>query len=165
MLGKIEGRRRTGRQRIDGWMASPTWQTWVWASSGSWWWTAMPGKLQLMGSQRAGHDWATELNWMLTYFTLREAAVPAYMCMSGLVSHIKKISRNPYFRWIIHSAILCGLLTCWITQIITKLGLANSWPIYSFQSLQWTLVALDFCRQILNHCHAFRHQHLYLKMT
>ena len=25
MLGKIEGRRRTGRQRIDGWMASLTW--------------------------------------------------------------------------------------------------------------------------------------------
>ena len=23
----------------DGWMASPTWWTWVWASSGSWWWT------------------------------------------------------------------------------------------------------------------------------
>ena len=24
MLGKIEGRRRRGRQRMDGWMASPT---------------------------------------------------------------------------------------------------------------------------------------------
>ena len=23
----------------DGWMASPTWWTWVWAGSGSWWWT------------------------------------------------------------------------------------------------------------------------------
>ena len=23
----------------DCWMASPTWWTWVWASSGSWWWT------------------------------------------------------------------------------------------------------------------------------
>ena len=23
----------------DGWMASPTWWTWVWASSRSWWWT------------------------------------------------------------------------------------------------------------------------------
>jgi len=22
----------------DGWTASPTWQTWVWASSGIWWW-------------------------------------------------------------------------------------------------------------------------------
>ena len=36
--------------------------TWVWVNSGSWWWTGRPGVLQSMGSQRAGHDWATELN-------------------------------------------------------------------------------------------------------
>ena len=47
----------------DGWMASPTWRTWVWVNSGSWWWTGRPGVLQFMGSQRVGHDWATELNW------------------------------------------------------------------------------------------------------
>ena len=45
----------------DGWMASPTGWTWVWASSGSWWWTGKPGVLQSMGSQRRGHNWATEL--------------------------------------------------------------------------------------------------------
>ena len=47
----------------DGWMVSPTWWTWVWVNSGSWWWTGRPGVLQFMGSQRVGHDWATELNW------------------------------------------------------------------------------------------------------
>ena len=47
----------------DGWMASPTQWTWVWIGSGSWWWTGRPGMLQLMGSQKAGHNWATELNW------------------------------------------------------------------------------------------------------
>ena len=47
----------------DGWMASRTQWTWVWASSGSWWWTGKPGMLQSMGSQRVGHDWVTELNW------------------------------------------------------------------------------------------------------
>ena len=31
--------------------------------SGNWWWTGRPGVLQFMGSQRVGHDWATELNW------------------------------------------------------------------------------------------------------
>ena len=46
----------------DGWMASPTWWTWVWANSGSWWWIGRPGVLWSMGSQRVGHDWATELN-------------------------------------------------------------------------------------------------------
>ena len=45
-------------------MASPTQWTWVWVSSGSWWWTGRPGTLQqFMGSQRVGHDWVTELNW------------------------------------------------------------------------------------------------------
>ena len=45
----------------DGWMASPTQWTWVWANSGRWWWTGKPDVLQSMGSQRVGHDWATEL--------------------------------------------------------------------------------------------------------
>ena len=47
----------------DGWMASLTRWTWVWVDSGSWWWTGRPGMLRFMGSQRVGHDWATELNW------------------------------------------------------------------------------------------------------
>ena len=44
------------------WTVSPIWWTWVWASSGSWWWTGRPGVLQSMGSQRVWHDWVTELN-------------------------------------------------------------------------------------------------------
>ena len=44
----------------DGWMASPTWWTWVWVSSGSWWRTGKPGMLQSMESQRVRHDWETE---------------------------------------------------------------------------------------------------------
>ena len=48
----------------DGWVASlPQW-TCVWASFGGWWWTGKPGVLQSMGSQRAGDDWVTELNWL-----------------------------------------------------------------------------------------------------
>ena len=46
----------------DGWMASLTRWTWVWASSGSWWRTGKPGMLQSMGLQKVGHDWVTELN-------------------------------------------------------------------------------------------------------
>ena len=41
----------------DGWMAR---RTWVWVDSGSWWRTGKPGVLQSMGSQRVGHNWATE---------------------------------------------------------------------------------------------------------
>ena len=47
----------------DGWMASLTLWTWVWVSSGSWWWTGKPVVLQSMGvlkSQTQLSDW-TEL--------------------------------------------------------------------------------------------------------
>ena len=46
----------------DSWMASLTRWTWAWVGSRCWWWTGKPGIPQSMGSQRAGHDWATELN-------------------------------------------------------------------------------------------------------
>ena len=59
-------RLKEGRERADrGWdgcMASLTQWTWVWVSSGSWWWTGKPSMLQSMGSQRIGHDSAPELN-------------------------------------------------------------------------------------------------------
>ena len=56
----------------DGWMTSPTQWRWVWANSGSWWWTRRPGVLQSMRSQRVGHDWDTELNWTeLSHFLLQ----------------------------------------------------------------------------------------------
>ena len=45
MLGKIEGRRRRGRQRRDGWLALPTQWTWSWANSGRWRRTGKPGTL------------------------------------------------------------------------------------------------------------------------
>ena len=62
-LGKIEGRRRSGRQRMR-WLDGITdTMDMSWVISGNWWWTGRPGVLQFMGSQRVGHNWATELNW------------------------------------------------------------------------------------------------------
>ena len=46
----------------DGWMSSQTQWTRDWVNSGSWWWTGRPGVLLSMGSQRARHNWVTELN-------------------------------------------------------------------------------------------------------
>ena len=56
----------------DGWTASLTRWTWVWVNSGRWWWTGRPG-VQFMGSQRVGHDWATELNW--DFFILAQSTI------------------------------------------------------------------------------------------
>ena len=44
----------------DGWMASLTQRTWVWASSGREWRTGKPGVLWSTGSQRVGRNWETK---------------------------------------------------------------------------------------------------------
>ena len=60
MLGKIEGRRRRGRQRMR-WLDGITDSMDMgWVDSGSWWWTGRPGVLRFMGSQR---DTNERLNW------------------------------------------------------------------------------------------------------
>ena len=54
----------------DVWMASLTHSIDMsWEGSGSWWWAGNPVMLQSMGSQRVGHDWATELNCELQFMT------------------------------------------------------------------------------------------------
>ena len=60
MLGKIEDGRRRGQQRtrwLDGITDSMDLSL---NNSGSWWWTGKRDMLQSTGSQRVGHDWATE---------------------------------------------------------------------------------------------------------
>ena len=59
----------------DGWMASLTRWTWVWANSRRWWRTGKPGVLEPVGSQRVQRDWAAEqqptpLVWSCKYCTI-----------------------------------------------------------------------------------------------
>ena len=75
--GKDWGQQEKRTTDWDGWMASPTQWRWVWVNSGSWWWTGRPGMLRFMGSQRVGHDWATELNW--TLYEIFNMCVCTYM--------------------------------------------------------------------------------------
>ena len=82
MLGKIESKRRGGRGS-DGWMASPTQWTWVWANSGRWWRTGKAGVLQSKESQSQTwlSDWTATTNqdikeeirntYLLAYFVER----------------------------------------------------------------------------------------------
>ena len=57
---KARGEGDYGRE--DGWIASPTWWTWVWASPESWWRTGKPCKLQSVESQLS--NW-TQLDWII----------------------------------------------------------------------------------------------------
>ena len=61
---RLKVREEGDDRRWDGWMASSTQCTWVWINSRSWRWTEWPGLMQSMGSQRVGHNWETELNWI-----------------------------------------------------------------------------------------------------
>ena len=82
-------------------MASLTQWTWVWASSGNWWWTEKPSILQSMGSQRVGHDWVTELNWTeatlnkIFYVTNKKIHCKGEKRVCANVSHVhSKLFRN-----------------------------------------------------------------------
>ena len=51
----------------DGWMASLTWWTWVWASSWRCWRTGKAGVLWSMGSQSVIHGWVTEQQQLMKF--------------------------------------------------------------------------------------------------
>ena len=87
MLGKFEGRRRGDDRGWDGWMASLTQWTWVWVNSGSCRWRGKPGVLQSMRSQRAGHNWATELNWIELSYVLCTLGQLLHSFIPGIPTH------------------------------------------------------------------------------
>ena len=62
---RLRARGEGGERGWDGWMASLTQWSWVWANSERQWRTGKPGVLQSMGSQRIRHDWAIEQQWWL----------------------------------------------------------------------------------------------------
>ena len=51
----------------------------------SWWWTGRPGMPWFMGSQRVGHSWATELNWMTEHMDFVGIYL-IYQCRTGNVN-------------------------------------------------------------------------------
>ena len=96
----------------DGWMASPTRWTWVWVNSGSWWWTGRPGMLWFMGSQRVGHDWATELNWTEALFCMEQNQSGSRDCLGEGTKDIKRETGwRPLLQGLVHfqECIVCCL--------------------------------------------------------
>ena len=53
---RLKAKGEEGDRRWNGWIASPTQWTWVWANSGNWWWTGVEG------GWRAAVHWAAELD-------------------------------------------------------------------------------------------------------
>ena len=115
MLGKVEGRRRRGRQRMRWLDVSPTQQTWVWVNR-RWWCTGRPGVLQSMRSQRVGHNWATELNpllfaawinergrkggtftWLLGFPQLWFGGLKKSACRGQWTAHLSRSHLLPFF--------------------------------------------------------------------
>ena len=86
----------------DGWMVSPTRWTWVWVNSGSWWWTGRPGVLRFMGSQRVGHDWATELNWTDVFILGCHCSIDLIVLITGKAFF--------FFKFIDPPPTSCGIL-------------------------------------------------------
>ena len=86
MLGKIEAGGKGDDRGWDGWMASLTQWPWVWACSGSWWWTGKPGVHQSMGSQKVRYDWVTELNW--TWYLRQKISFPLLCQILFNIAHL-----------------------------------------------------------------------------
>ena len=120
----------------DGWMASRTQWTWVWVNSGSCWWTGKPGMLQSMGSQRVGHDWATELNWtelsdkgfliymiiIVIFFPIPSQGV-LFVCLFLLHAFLSSVFRCIYQLRIIFSWWYCLSLFIYMNISCSKMNL------------------------------------------
>ena len=137
----------------DGWMASPMQWTWVWVSSRSWWWTRKPGMLQSIGSQRVGHNWATELNQQsrfksLIYHLLALGPDMSYFSMILFLienNNIKLIWPQQDFlhflnrtnSWVSISAHFVQLFAIlWTAACQASLSIINSWSLLKLKSIE-----------------------------
>ena len=99
MLGKIEGRRRRGRQKMRWLEAINNSMDMSLSKFGSWWWTGKPGVLQSMGSQRVRHDWVTEMTELRRTYCMAQVTL-----LNTLLTYMGKQSRQ---EWIYVNQIHC----------------------------------------------------------
>ena len=68
---RLKARGEGDDRECDGWMASLTQWTWVWVSSGSWWWQ---GNLVCCSPRgRKESDMTEWLNWLLAFHALQDS--------------------------------------------------------------------------------------------
>ena len=116
--GKIEGRRRRGQQRMR-WLDGITDTMDMGLGRLRELVIGRPGVLQFMGSQRVGHDWATELNWTwpLRSLSYEEKWCMYFVCYSLSCKYLYRptslLPRDPHT----HDAICSNNLYTWVTVI------------------------------------------------
>ena len=92
MLGKTEGRRRRGCQRMR-WLLSWLMQwTWTWANFRRWWGTGRPGTLQ---SMKLLKSWTRQSNWTIEILKTGETLI----LNSGLCT-LTKYLENWCLNWL-----------------------------------------------------------------
>ena len=144
MLGKIEGRRRRGRQRMRCWMASLTQWTWIWVNSGSWWWTGKPGCCRPWSCKQS--DMIEWLNWTEAYlcvFLFRK------LCLY-LIPKSKEEDIFPQLKSLWNISL--PLLLSSRSVLINKVATIHMWLLKIWDAATWTetmnfipyLIAINF---------------------
>ena len=153
---------------LDGRMASLSRWTWVCASSGSWWWTGKPGMVQSIGSQRVGHEWATELNIVKGFGIINNAEVDVFlefscffndpMDVGYLISSSSAFSKSSLSIWklLVHVLLKPGLenFEDYFASMWDKCNCAVVWTFFGIAFLwDWMNTGLF---QSCGHCWVFQ---------
>ena len=145
MLGKIEGGRIRGQQRmrwLDGITDSVDMRL---SNSRRWWWTGKPDVLHSMGLQRVGHDWATELNWTNVLRGVSEALEPVSVALrerrrvvwrgwgweiriSSVISRSQGLRSEPWRDGVQAGAEGIFSWGCWWLEPLTAVGSEKCFP-------------------------------------
>ena len=135
-------------------MTQLTWWTWVWASSGSCWWTGKPGVLQSMTS-RFGHNWTENTHnikiiiltiFFLKHFLWLHQVLVAASKIFGLCCSTWDFLAVPIELLVAPSTFLAA---AWGTTIVPWQGMEPRPTVLGTRSLShWTTRKVP----ILNHC-------------